>query len=43
MNGKIECNGDNLDEAKDRYEKYVVTLKAFNIEDQPIEEGCYNW
>ena len=42
LNGKIECNGDSFDEAKDRYVKYVLTLKAFNIEDEPIEEGCYN-
>ena len=41
LNGKLECNGENLDEAKNRYEIYKSILNAFNIEDQPIEEGCY--
>jgi hypothetical protein len=41
LNGKLECNGENVDEAKDRYQIYVLTLKAFNIDEEPIEEGCY--
>jgi len=41
LNGKLECNGENIDEAKNRYEIYKITLNAFNVEDEPIEEGCY--
>jgi chitinase len=42
INGDLECRGVATDVAKERYNKYVRVLKAFNIDDEPIEDGCYN-
>jgi predicted chitinase len=41
INGGLECNGANTQLAKIRFEKYKLTLKAFNIKEDPIESGCY--
>ena len=42
INGALECRGFNTDKAKSRYQKYLNVLKAFNINQAPIENGCYN-
>ena len=42
INGDLECKGDATDIAKSRFEKYSIVLKAFHINDEPIEDGCYN-
>ena len=41
INGALECNGANTYIAKRRFNLYVATLKAFNINETPIETGCY--
>ena len=42
INGGLECNGANTYIAKRRFTLYVSVLKAFNINEVPIESGCYN-
>jgi predicted chitinase len=41
INGALECRGFNTYIAKNRYKKYVNVLKAININEAPIESGCY--
>ena len=38
---KNECVGPNFQAAKARFEKYKIILKAFNIDEIPKENGCY--
>ena len=42
INGALECRGSNTNLAKLRFKLYVKVLKAFNINEAPIESGCYN-
>lgn len=43
INGGLECNGGFYqDKAKKRFEIYKVVLKEFNVNETPIENGCYN-
>lgn len=42
INGALECRGSNLNVAKERFRKYGLVLKAFNVNETPIENGCYN-
>ena len=42
INGGLECKGPYGDKARKRYNLYIVVLKAFNINEKPIETGCYN-
>ena len=44
MNGPLECNRNNkmMIIAKKRFEHYKNVLKAFNINSNPDETGCYN-
>ena len=42
INGALECRGSYQYLAKERFNKYNITLKAFNINETPIENGCYN-
>ena len=38
-----ECTGTfNVQYAKKRYANYLNVMKAFNINETPIETGCYN-
>ena len=42
INGGLECgNGPNVQTAKKRFEIYKRVLLAFNINESPIETGCY--
>jgi len=42
INGYLECNGGQYQyKAPNRFYIYKEILKAFNINEQPIEEGCY--
>jgi len=42
INGAIECSGSRQDLARVRFQKYVKVLKAFNINEEAQEGGCYN-
>lgn len=43
INGVLECNnGPNVNKAKLRFQIYSKILKAFNIDEKPIETGCYS-
>ena len=44
INGFLECAGDNknLDKALKRFAIYKNVLTAFNLNEVPIEQGCYN-
>lgn len=42
INGALECAGPYKDKAKRRFEIYKNVLKAFSINETPIETGCYN-
>ncbi len=42
INGALECKGSNKNLAKIRFQKYGLVLKAFNVNETPIEDGCYN-
>jgi predicted chitinase len=42
INGALECRGPYVNIAKNRFQKYVNVLKAFNMNETPIENGCYN-
>ena len=41
ING-MECSGSLIDKAKKRFEIYKIVLTAFNVNETPIENGCYN-
>lgn len=41
INGILECSGPNYDRAKLRFKLYSRILKAFKIEEEPNEAGCY--
>ena len=42
--GEAECSlkGDNNLSAKKRYQIYLGVLRVFDINEKPIETGCYN-
>ena len=43
INGELECgNGPNVRKARKRFEIYKNILKAFNVNEEPKESGCYN-
>ena len=43
INGYIECGrGRKENKAKKRFELYKKVMKAFNLMEKPIENGCYN-
>jgi chitinase len=43
INGALECNGGpNQNVARVRFLVYVNVLRAFNVNEQAIEFGCYN-
>ncbi|XP_055350773.1 uncharacterized protein LOC129597315 [Paramacrobiotus metropolitanus] len=42
INGWHECNGENLDQSKARYQYYKRILAIFVPGETPIETGCYN-
>ena len=42
INGALECAGAYQYKAKQRFTKYGIVLKAFNVNESPIENGCYN-
>lgn len=42
INGAKECLGNFKQNAINRFKIYVQVLKAFNIVEDPIENGCYN-
>ncbi|CAF0708848.1 unnamed protein product [Brachionus calyciflorus] len=42
INGILECNnGPNVSKAKIRFQMYTKILKALNLDETPIEGGCY--
>ncbi len=42
INGKLECfDGPNVHKAKLRFNLYKKILKGLNINEEPIEKGCY--
>lgn len=41
INGALECTGWN-EKARKRFDIYKKVLLAFNVSDEPIENGCYN-
>jgi predicted chitinase len=42
INGLLECRGERLERAKLRFEFYKTIIKVFDIQEAPIEAGCYN-
>ncbi|RNA04083.1 chitinase 4-like [Brachionus plicatilis] len=42
INGGLECNGPYQDKARKRFEIYKICMKEFNLNETPIENGCYN-
>ncbi|KAI5150454.1 hypothetical protein ENBRE01_1506 [Enteropsectra breve] len=42
INGKLECNGQNVSKSKDRYKIYQSFVKEMNISKPASESGCYN-
>jgi predicted chitinase len=43
INGAWECFGNgNATRAMERFAVYVKVMKAFNLNETPIESGCYN-
>ncbi len=42
INGGLECKGPYSDKARKRFNIYGIVLKAFGIDETPIEIGCYN-
>lgn len=41
INGLLECKGPNVHKARLRFKLYAKVLKAFKIDEEPIESGCY--
>lgn len=42
INGKLECNGQNVDKSKQRFKYYCVVFDEFDVPGSPNECGCYN-
>lgn len=42
INGALECRGAYVYRARERFDIYTKVLKAFGINETPIESGCYN-
>lgn len=42
INGALECSCGPNERAKSRFEKYKKVLRSFQINERPIESGCYN-
>lgn len=42
INGGLECRGAFQHKARIRFEFYKKVLRAFGVNDAPIESGCYN-
>ncbi|KGG52885.1 hypothetical protein DI09_129p80, partial [Mitosporidium daphniae] len=42
INGALECGGGRNQKAVRRFEMYSKIMKAFGINETPIESGCYN-
>ena len=42
INGALECSGPKRDAAQNRFRIYKNVLIAFNVNETPIEYGCYN-
>ena len=42
INGALECHGQNLPQAKDRFNIYRKVLPALGVKEAPEESGCYN-
>lgn len=42
INGGLECNGPYKAKATKRFNVYKIVLEKFNVNENPIENGCYN-
>lgn len=41
INGSLECNGQNVEKSKKRYEIYMKIVKTLDISNPASEGGCY--
>lgn len=41
INGKLECNGQNLNQSKQRFRYYTKVFSAFKLNGKPVESGYY--
>ncbi|XP_014279386.1 uncharacterized protein [Halyomorpha halys] len=42
INGVVECNGEYLENSKNRFKYYKVVFEIFGAKGKPNEKGCYN-
>jgi hypothetical protein len=42
INGALECRGGYQNQAYARFKIYKKVMLAFNLNESPIESGCYN-
>lgn len=42
INGIMECNGEYLENSKNRFRYYKKVFKLFGAKGEPDERGCYN-